>query len=380
MLPERTAVPTRLRGVLRKLRAAAARYGESQAAVVLRLVALYRGRGFRPGEALGLGMVDPALPAQLLEACFTKPELVLLQDRLNPAALIGLTEDKSLFDAHCAAHGIPVPAHFATLGRASGQIPTAVTLTSGPEWLHEVVPRLPASFITKPALGVYGEGVTAWTRVAGGFRDQDQRVHTAQALYDRCCADSRYDRFVVQERLTNHPSLVALTGAAALQTLRLVTLASPEGEVRVLYALWKLVIGDNVTDNFHFGRTGNLFANVGLADGELGAALGPSPDGIGLRPVVLHPLTGVRLEGFRLPDWNAVLELARRCARGFLPLRTIGWDIGLTPAGPVIVEGNRWWDPANGALLCPAVRAGAPNDMIPGAALLRAAARAAAAP
>ncbi|MBN9282025.1 MAG: hypothetical protein J0H37_07220, partial [Hyphomicrobium denitrificans] len=59
------------------------------------------------------------------------------------------------------------------------------------------------------------------------------------------------------------------------------------------------------------------------------------------------------LEGFRLPDWTLVTELALRAARTFLPLRTIGWDIALTPDGPVIVEGNRWWDPPNDAVIGP---------------------------
>jgi len=31
----------------------------------------------------------------------------------------------------------------------------------------------------------------------------------------------------------------------------------------------------------------------------------------------------------------------------FWPLRTIGWDVALTPNGPRIVEGNVWWDPPN---------------------------------
>jgi hypothetical protein len=426
MLPARASFLTRLVALGRKWRTAAGRYGESRAAVALRLVALYRQRGFRPGEALALGLVDPAISEEALGACFTKPELLALQDRLNPPQLISLTEDKGVFDAYCVARGIPVPTHFATLGRAPGQPPpapplqgrrpeaagathcrldqptekgantglnqtrlltnlmtpgvsksltrSAPTLTSRDEWLRDVVPRLPASFITKPALGVYGEGVTSWTRTDSGFRDHAQRVHSAQALYDLCCADPRYDRFVVQKRLTNHPSLVALTGASSLQTLRLATLAEAEGEAKVLYAEWKLVVGDNVTDNLSFGRSGNLATNVALADGAIGPARGFSPDGVGLRPLPIHPVTGASLEGFRLPDWNAVLALALRCARLFLPLRTIGWDIGLTPDGPVIVEGNRWWDPPNDSVLGPPAPGVARHELFSGASLLRAAA------
>jgi Sugar-transfer associated ATP-grasp len=373
----RTSIFRRLGSIGHLCRVAAARYGESRVAVALRLVALYRLQGFRPGEALASGLVDPRISKEALGACFTKSELQGLQDRLNPTDLIPLTEDKGLFDAHCVARGIPVPTQFAILGRATGERPPEPTLTSCDEWLREVVPRLPGTFITKPALGVYGEGVTAWTRVDSGFSDHTQRRYSARGIYDLCCADSKYDRFLVQERLTNHPSLLALTGATTLQTLRLATLVDAEDEARVLYAVWKVVVGgnDGVTDNFCFGLSGNMFANVTLADGALGAALGPEPDGVGLRPLPIHPVTGASLEGFRLPDWDAVIELALRSARLFLPLRTIGWDIGMTPGGPVIVEANRWWDPPNGAVLGQAAPGGGPHDMIVGASLLRAAAQ-----
>jgi len=371
----RASIFARLGGIGHMCRIAAARYGESRVTVALRLFNLYRLRGFRPGEALALGLADPGISTEALGACFPKPEMQALQDRLNPTELIPLTEDKGIFDAYCVARGIPVPTQFAILGRAAGQRPSVPTLTSCDEWLREVVPRLPATFITKPALGVYGEGVNAWTRMDSGFCDQAQRLFSARGIFDLCGADSKYDRFLVQERLTNHPSLLALTGAATLQTVRVATLVDAEGEARVLYAVWKLVVGagDGVTDNFHFGLSGNMFANVALADGASGAALGPAPDGIGLRSLSIHPVTGASLEGFRLPDWDAVIELALRAARLFLPLRTIGWDIGMTPRGPVIVEANRWWDPPNGALLGPAAPGEGPHDLILGASLLRAA-------
>jgi hypothetical protein len=74
------------------------------------------------------------------------------------------------------------------------------------------------------------------------------------------------------------------------------------------------------------------------------------------------------------------VELVLRCALLFLPLRTIGWDVALTPDGPVIVEGNRWWDPPNDSVLAPAAPGVKRHEMVAGADSLRRYGRPAAGP
>ena len=51
------------------------------------------------------------------------------------------------------------------------------------------------------------------------------------------------------------------------------------------------------------------------------------------------------IEGTKLPCWEEICDLAVSVAPHFLPMRSIGWDIALTPEGPKIVEGNARWDP-----------------------------------
>ena len=50
-----------------------------------------------------------------------------------------------------------------------------------------------------------------------------------------------------------------------------------------------------------------------------------------------------------LPIGAAAKELVTSAALTFLPLRTIGWDVALTPMGPVLIEGNAWWGPFHNA-------------------------------
>jgi hypothetical protein len=364
----------RIDKLAKNVNAAARQYGQSRVTIGLRLLSLYWHRGFRPGEALEIGLANPMIAQEALRACFTKSELMALQNELNPRELISTTEDKSVFASYCSARGIPVPTHFATLGRKTAEIRDGSSLTTRESWLGDIAPQLPPAFITKPALGVYGEGVKLWKREGAVFRDHKQRLYSAEALYEQCCSDPKYDRYVVQSRLTNHRSLVELTGSSSLQTVRVVTLIDEDGKARCLYAEWKLVVGDNVMDNFSAGRNGNLAASVALADGAVGPAQAPASNGIGFRQLRCHPDTGAPVAGFRLPNWNLVIELALSAAKLFLPLRTIGWDIGITPDGPVIVEGNRWWDPPNDAVIGPPAPGLALHELITNGPMLRAAA------
>jgi hypothetical protein len=168
----------------------------------------------------------------------------------------------------------------------------------------------------------------------------------AAEILDSLSSNPHYHSFVVQERLRNHAELMRLSQTDSLQTARVQTLVDREKVARILNAELKIVGGNSSTDNFDYGRTGNLIALASLETGSLKPALSVTADGLA-EPVFYHPKTGVRIEGFPLPLWNETCELVRETALKFFPLRTIGWDVALTPKGPVIVEGNTWWDPPN---------------------------------
>jgi hypothetical protein len=53
----------------------------------------------------------------------------------------------------------------------------------------------------------------------------------------------------------------------------------------------------------------------------------------------------VVFRGFAIPLWAEACALVERAALAFLPLRTIGWDVAVTPRGALLIEGNVTWDP-----------------------------------
>ena len=55
-----------------------------------------------------------------------------------------------------------------------------------------------------------------------------------------------------------------------------------------------------------------------------------------------HPLTGTKIKGFQVPYWNEVLELCKKASKEIPEMGYTGWDVAITPNGPLFIEGNEF--------------------------------------
>lgn len=141
--------------------------------------------------------------------------------------------------------------------------------------------------------------------------------------------------FLFQSAVRQHPKLTEVAGPA-LGTIRVVTVPEEEARPRTLYVLWKIPSPQAMSDNFW--QDGSMLANVDLETGEvLSCRKGTGPD---TAHIEAHPVTGQPIVGLRLPFWSEVKQLAEQAHAIFPKAGVIGWDIGLSEDGPVIVEGN----------------------------------------
>lgn len=309
---------------------------------------LCRDARFEPEEASRLGLLDPALGAKELSCYVSRKKLTKLQRALNPVAWEPLLKNKGIFNRYCGAHGIAVPTLFALFFRAApGWFIDGSCPASREEWVDVLQTGLPDRFIIKPAQGSLGRGVRAFRRQGEAFVDSAGEVFSASGLYDIMHDDTGFDSFVIEETLANHQDVDDLTGSQLLQTLRMVTVFDADNRCRVIGAHLKMITGSGVTDNFANGLSGNMSSSVDLARGVLTSARVARPDATGMYSLAEHPRTGRVFSDFTLPFWDEACALAETAARHFLPIRTVGWDIALTPQGPVILEGNFWWNPFN---------------------------------
>jgi hypothetical protein len=247
----------------------------------------------------------------------------LAAGQYTPAPL----KDKMEFARHCQAHGVrsaPVLMLFHDGERVAAP---------------DLLDRLPeADLFVKPTLGKGGGGSELW-RYAGGGRYRNTHGETADesSLIGRVADLSRNEPFFIQLAMKNHRDLLELS-AGALCTVRMLSCRNEAGDFEVTDAAFRMSVSPaSPVDNFH---AGGIAAAVDVATGRLGQAtdLGKGPD---FKWHDLHPLTGARIAGRRLPMWRETVALAQRAHRVFPDYVLVGWDIAVLEDGPCVIEGNR---------------------------------------
>lgn len=57
-----------------------------------------------------------------------------------------------------------------------------------------------------------------------------------------------------------------------------------------------------------------------------------------------HPISGIKFENFQIPYWEETISLVKKAHQHFYGVKTIGWDVAITPDGPKLIEGNIDWN------------------------------------
>lgn len=136
---------------------------------------------------------------------------------------------------------------------------------------------------------------------------------------------------LVEEKIKQHPKLSAIH-PESINTLRIATLKK-DGKVHIICRILRMGQGGSVIDNI---TSGGLYAPVD----ENGRISHPAFCDIKGEAFTVHPTSRIFLPGYRIPFFEEAVELVRRIAGEENGLGYVGWDVAITPDGPVIVEGN----------------------------------------
>lgn len=174
-------------------------------------------------------------------------------------------------------------------------------------------------FMQKPVDGLGGHNVRKISR---------ETVGAPNEYYDKLTAE----RLFVEELIIQHEDMSRLN-ASSVNTIRVMTFAAGD-KSRIFYAFVRVGDGSSEVDNFH---AGGMSAVVDFDTGELVG------DAVNKQNVWFerHPLSGIKFDGYKLPNWDMAREMVLNAALQNQKIHCVGWDVAITPEGCTLVEGNR---------------------------------------
>lgn len=305
------------------------------------------GHRYSPTEAFRLGTFASDFDISRLEKFISRKKLTKIQEKLNPLNCAEIIKNKALFYQRCLMSGIRIPDIHAICLNHFWHCNNYSILKSLDEKREFIKFKLPDRFVLKPFYGAYGKGIDIIEKIDGVFVNSMNR-HLSMTDLIRYIESQSTEGFIIQQKLDNHPRIVQLTGIEALQTVRIITFINNNIEVNIVHSHFKTITRpDIVVDTYLEGLTGNVEVPVDIETGIFGEGNQIVSSGEGIVKILKHPITGKSFAGFQLPDWQDACKLVKEASTYFLPIRTVGWDVALSPDGPCIIEGNIWWDAPN---------------------------------
>ncbi len=139
---------------------------------------------------------------------------------------------------------------------------------------------------------------------------------------------------IAEDVIEQHPSLNEFY-PRAVNSMRVITAVDRFNKAHCLYAVQKFGSNGRVVDN------NSMFAPV---DTETGMISLPAHSGDTVKGQIydIHPNSAKSFVGYCVPYAKQAKELCLKAALVVPEMRYIGWDVAITPNGPVIIEGNHF--------------------------------------
>ena len=144
--------------------------------------------------------------------------------------------------------------------------------------------------------------------------------------------------YIIQEKIVQHPQMNKLC-STSLNTIRFQTVLTEDNGIIAFGAGVRMGREGSHVDNW---AKGGIFVGIDMNTGKLlkNGFIKP-PFGT---VVTQHPDNGLVFEGFEIPFFKEAVEMAKDLHSKFYRIHSVGWDIAITPDGPMFVEGNSLWE------------------------------------
>lgn len=260
--------------------------------------------------------------------------------RFSEKRLQAMAYEKHIFYRLLEAFDVPAPRIHAVYAPTADCFERHRALTdraSLGEWLR-TTDRLPIFGKPSSACSGFGGRAIMSRDDEGRFHMADGSAVTLDELLDDLegIAAEISSSYIFTEYLENHDELKALAGATTASYRIIVLVRDGEPE---LFRSSVLVpsVADHVS-NVRGGESGTLPCAIDCETGVIIKAIWGM--GLDAQEVEAHPISGVKVLGYRFETWPEIREMVLRAARAMSPFRMQHWDIAMTTRGPVVMEMN----------------------------------------
>lgn len=243
--------------------------------------------------------------------------------------------NKWIFGNYCASVGIPTPRCYALFHRQIGLTADGTPLRDKDD-LRFLMGAIQGPVVCKPVAGSHGDHVMVFDRfdvTTGVATRASGRQVTLDEVY-QTLAQQDFP-WLLQAKVRQHPALRELHAASA-NTARIITLLQLDGRVQVLGAVLRIGVGSAEIDNT---TGGGIAAPIDIGTGTCGPAISEST----IRLLPRHPDTNRPIEGFVVPFWDRMKQVAIAAHQRLPFAQSLGWDVAFGDDGPVILEVNGSW-------------------------------------
>ncbi len=252
---------------------------------------------------------------------------IIQSNKLVFPEISSLLHHKLSFKLLAQQHNLPVPDLLAYTFNHQLTISHKTLTVRNPEQFYNLLKDLLTnhhheSIFIKPMMGIGGAQCNRLV-----LNNLEQSVNT----YFREWTTNSY---LIEIGLIQHP-VISNIYPTSINTLRIVHYIDQEQKVHIISSLMRFGLGGNVTDNTSQG-------GISIAiNSSTGALYGPGRQDFvkGAKVFYKHPDTHQSWEGCKVPFFKEACDLVMKAAYSF-PNRIVGWDIAITPKGPVIIEAN----------------------------------------
>lgn len=187
-------------------------------------------------------------------------------------------------------------------------------------------------YVVKPLRGGGGGGLRFVSRAS----ESEVRINASTvplANFPTWFASQPYAG--IYERIQQHPDFAALYPRTT-NTLRVAVFKRKNQAPEVLETFLRVgVKRSEPVDNTNLGGITIRVSEDGVTD----SAYSRDVRGIGTL-VTQHPDTGANLLNVKIPHWSQIVDLLTGFHEQHPLFDFVGWDVAITPDGPVIFEGN----------------------------------------